>query len=151
MKNSRCENLDPHQLSPLTLAFLGDAVFELFVRDRLVRMGSRPSSELHRLSVQKVCCDAQAKSTEHLLPALTEEETAIFRRGKNAQPRHIPKNASPEKYHSATALEALFGYLYLCGRSERLKELLTLAVSDGEGQEGDGCNAAYSEEKGENN
>ncbi len=145
MKNSRCENLNPHQLSPLTLAFLGDAVFELFVRERLVRMGSRPSSELHRLSVQKVCCNAQAKATERLLPALTEEEAAIFRRGKNAQPKHIPRNASPENYHSATALEALFGYLYLCGRPERLKELLTLAVSGGEGQKGDGCNAACSE------
>lgn len=114
---------DPGQLSPLTLAFLGDAVFEIFARERIVCEGNRPVSKLHQLSVRDVCCSAQAEASRLILPDLTEEETAIFRRGKNAHPGHVPKNADQAVYHEATALEALFGYLYLCGRIERLREL----------------------------
>lgn len=114
---------DPKQLSPLALAFLGDAVYEILVRERLVRMGSRPSSELHRLSVAQVCCRAQALASEKLVPVLTEEEAEIFRRGKNARPGHIPRNADQQDYHLATALEALFGYLYLNGRNDRVREI----------------------------
>lgn len=123
------EDCDPRQLSPLTLAFIGDAVFEVFARERLVCMGSRPVSELHRLSVQNVCCEAQAKASKVLLPILTEEESAVFRRGKNAHPGHVPKNADQSDYHTATALEALFGYLYLCGHIERLRELFHFIVN----------------------
>ena len=114
---------DPKQLSPLTLAFLGDAVYELLVRERLVRKGSRPSSELHRLSVTRVCCRAQALASEKLVPILTKEEAEIFRRGKNAHPGHIPRNADQQDYHLATALEALFGYLYLNGQNDRAREI----------------------------
>ena len=117
------DSCDPKQLSPLTLAFLGDAVFEVFVRERLVCQGSRPVSELHRLSVRDVCCGAQSSASRQILPELTEEEAAVFRRGKNAHPGHVPKNADQSDYHEATALEALFGYLYLCGRIDRLREL----------------------------
>lgn len=117
------EECDAAQLSPLTLAFIGDAVFEVFVREHLVCMGSRPVAELHRLSVKDVCCQAQARASKVLQPLLSEEETAVFRRGKNARPGHIPKNAEPADYHAATGLEALFGYLYLCGRVERMREL----------------------------
>lgn len=120
---------DPKQLSPLTLAFVGDAVFELLVRERLACMGSRPSSELHRLSVSQVCCQAQASASEKLAPVLTEEEAEIFRRGKNAHPGHIPKNAKQEDYHLATALEALFGYLYLSGRYARVQEIFGVTCS----------------------
>ena len=130
---------DPKQLSPLTLAFLGDAVFEIFVRERLACAGSRPVSELHRLSVRSVCCSAQASMAKRIVPELTEEEAAVFRRGKNAHPGHVPKNADQSDYHEATALEALFGYLYLCGRVGRLRELfekmqLSL-LRDGESKE----------------
>lgn len=118
---------DPAQFSPLVLAFLGDAVFEVFVREKLlVCGGNRPSSELQRLSAGEVCCGAQAAAAELLLPVLSEEETAVYRRGKNARPGHIPRNADPADYHKATALEALFGYLYLCGRADRLRELFAL-------------------------
>lgn len=117
------DDCDPSQLSPLTLAFLGDAVFEMFARERLVCMGSRPVSQLHRLAVRDVCCTAQAEASKFLSPVLTEEEAAIFHRGKNAHPGHVPKNASQSDYHAATALEALFGYLYLCGKMDRLREL----------------------------
>lgn len=114
---------DPKQLSPLTLAFLGDAVYEILVRERLVCMGSRPSSELHRLSVAQVCCQAQALASEKLASVLTEEEAEIFRRGRNAHPGHVPRNADQQDYHLATALEALFGYLYLNGENDRLREI----------------------------
>lgn len=117
------DECDADQLSPLTLAFLGDAVFELFARERLVCMGSRPVSELHRLAVQDVCCGAQRDAAKRILPCLTEKEAAVFRRGKNAHPGHVPKNADPSDYHEATALEALFGYLYLTGNIGRLRDL----------------------------
>ena len=103
------DECNPDQLSPLTLAFLGDAVFEMFARERIVCKGSRPVSELHRLSVRDVCCAAQATACKFILPGLTEEEAAVFRRGKNAHPGHVPKNADQSVYHEATALEALFG------------------------------------------
>lgn len=121
---------DAKGLSPLALAFIGDAVFEVFVREHLVCLGNRPVSELHRLSVREVCCGAQADAAKRLLPLLTEEETAVFRRGKNAHPGHVPKNADQVDYHTATALEALFGYLYLSGRIERLRELFDIIINE---------------------
>lgn len=119
-------NCDPQQMSPLTLAFIGDAVFEVFVRERIVCSGSRPVSELHRLSVRQVCCSAQAIASEKLLNELSEEEMNVFRRGRNAHTGHIPKHAEMTDYHTATALEALFGYLYLNNRLDRLRELFNI-------------------------
>lgn len=118
--NAAC---DPKQLSPLTLAFVGDGVFELFVRERLVCAGNCPVNALHQKSVRQVCCGAQAQALQNILPLLTQEETDILKRGRNAHTGHVPKNASPADYHAATALEALFGYLYLCGSIDRLREL----------------------------
>ena len=123
MKNPCLEDQDPRQLGPLTLAFVGDAVFELLVRGRLVRRGDRPVSELHRLSVREVCCGAQARAAQTLLPLLTEDEKEVLRRGRNAHPGHVPKNADNAEYHAATGLEAVFGYLYLRGGLERLRAL----------------------------
>lgn len=143
----RTDGFDPKQLSPLTLAFLGDSVFEIFIRERLVRAGSRPPSALQKLSAQKACCRYQAKAAAALLPQLSGEEAAVFRRGKNAHPGHFPKNADPSDYHSATALEALFGYLYLTGSSERLKELLNLATAGETGEEGDDCHDSPEQQK----
>lgn len=114
---------DPKQLSPLALAFAGDAVFELFVRERLVCMGNRPVKKLHGLSVKRVCAAAQAESVEKLLPILTDGEKEILRKGRNAHTNHVPKNAEVSQYHAATAFEVLFGYLYLSGDIERLRTL----------------------------
>jgi ribonuclease-3 family protein len=117
---------NPKQLSPLTLAFVGDCVFELFVRERLVCQANCPVNALHKNSVAQVCCGAQARSMEKLMPVLTEEEISVFKRGRNANTSHVPKNASPKDYHSATGFEALFGYLYLKGEIGRLRELFAI-------------------------
>ena len=113
----------PKQLSPLTLAFIGDGVFELMVRERLVCQANCPVNRLHKKSVEKVCCSAQAAAAEKILPLLTAEEAEVYRRGRNAHINHVPKNAERAVYQAATAFEALFGYLYLMGNMERLREL----------------------------
>lgn len=110
------------QLSPLTLAFLGDAVFELHVRERLAEKGSAPVGALHRRAVNVVCAKAQSVAAELLLPLLTEAELTIYKRGRNSH-SSVPKNADPSEYRSATGLEALFGYLHLCGDKQRETQL----------------------------
>ena len=123
---------DPKQLSPLTLAFVGDGVFDLFVREEIVCSANRPVKELNQLKVDRVRCEAQAALFAQIEPLLTEEETDIFRRGRNAHTSHTPKNASPADYHTATGLEALFGYLYLTDRFDRIRQLLTEHVDAAE-------------------
>ena len=121
IENSLC---DPKLLSPLALAFVGDGVYDLFVRERLVCEANRPVKKLNEEKVSIVRCSSQAKLVEKLMPILTEEELDVLKRGRNAHTQHIPKNATSADYHSATALEALLGYLYLAGRIERIRELL---------------------------
>ena len=107
---------DPKQLSPLTLAYIGDGVYELFVREYIVSKGNCPVKKLHARAVEMVRCEFQAKMlTERLQPLLTETEAEICRRGRNAHVSHVPKNSSVADYHNATAFECLFGYLYLSG------------------------------------
>ena len=121
IENSPC---DPKLLSQLALAFVGDGVYDLFVRERLVCEANRPVKKLNEEKVSIVRCSSQAKLVEKLMPILTEEELDVLKRGRNAHTQHIPKNATSADYHSATALEALLGYLYLAGRIERIRELL---------------------------
>ena len=115
-------------LSPLTLAFTGDAVFSLFIREMLVVDANRPVGELHRLSVQSVKASAQAEAMRKIMPLLTEKETEVFKRGRNAHTSHTPKNQSGCDYHYATGFEALIGYLYLKDEEERLKLLLNEVI-----------------------
>ena len=122
-------------LSPLSLAFVGDAVFAIEVRKRLVLDCNRPVNDLHRESVKYVNAASQAKMIKRLLPLLDEDETAVFRRGRNAHTGHTPKNQSEGDYHYATGLEAVFGYLYLEGKSERITELFDLIWSEEIGKE----------------
>ncbi len=119
------EKVDPRTLSPLTLAFIGDGVFELLVRERLVCEGNRPAGALHKRSVAMVRAEAQAEAMDRLLPLLTETEAAVYRRGRNA---HTSRNS--EEYHKATGLEALFGYLYLQGDIGRLQGLFQQITGD---------------------
>lgn len=112
----------PKQLSPLVLAFLGDAVFELMVRARLVARGNAPIGRLHRQSVEHVCAAAQAEGAHVIQSLLTEEELAVYKRGRNTH-NNTPKNADPIEYRCATGLESLFGYLYAMERHDRAAEL----------------------------
>ncbi len=117
------KNTDPSSLSPLTLAFVGDTVFDLLVRGNLVMQANRPVGKLHPQAAKKVCAPAQAQAAERISELLTEQEADIYRRGRNAHTGNIPKNATAAEYHSATGLEALFGWLYLSGEDERIAEL----------------------------
>ena len=111
-------------LSPLQLAYIGDSVHALLVRTHLLRKDLLVR-DMHRASNEAVSAVSQAKELMRLLPMLTEEEIAIVRRGRNAHPHHgAPKSASTADYAGATGLEALLGYLYVTGQSERLRELL---------------------------
>lgn len=117
-------------VSSLGLAHLGDGVFELMVRSWLVLHGKATSRGLHKATVHFVAAPAQAAMAKKLEGVLTEEEQDVFRRGRNTSPHTIPKAASREEYQKATALEALFGYLYLQGRTDRLNELFTLMMEE---------------------
>lgn len=109
--------------SPLTLAFLGDAVYSLLVRNMLSLSANKPTGKLHKESIQYVNAAFQAQMIRELLPVLTEDETSVFKRGRNAHSSHSPKNQSDADYRYATGLEALYGYLYLCGNTGRIKEI----------------------------
>ena len=112
----------------LELAYLGDAVYDLHVRRRLLKTGGR-LSQLHREAVSKVRASAQSLAFERVEPMLTDEELDIARRARNAR-QTPPHNASHAEYHRATALEALLGYLYLSGRNERLEEIVNMVLGE---------------------
>ena len=116
----------PELLSPLTLAFLGDCVYEMLVREALVREANRPASELHARKVKYVNASAQTKAFKKIESLLTENELSVFKRGRNAHTSHTPKNMSNAEYHTATGFESLFGYLHLCGSVERINELFNV-------------------------
>ena len=115
--------------SPLTLAYIGDAAYELVIRTMVVEKGNRQASQLHRLTTSYVKAQAQAAMIEALEPELTEEELAIYKRGRNAKSYTSAKNASILDYRKATGLEALIGYLYLSGREERVLFLIKEGIS----------------------
>lgn len=112
-------------VSSLGLAHLGDAVFEVLVRSWVCLHGTAKIKELHKQTVCYVTASAQAEMAERILPDLSEEEADVFRRGRNTAPHSIPKAASRGQYQMATALEALFGWLWLQGRTQRINELFT--------------------------
>lgn len=114
---------DIRAISSIGLAHLGDGVYELLVRAYLCAHGKATGKGLHRATVELVKAPAQAKLADHILPLLTAEELAVFKRGRNANVNTIPHSASRSDYLKATALESLFGYLYLQGKTERINEL----------------------------
>lgn len=116
------------EISPLTLAFVGDGVYDLLVREYLVRQANRPVGELNKIKVSMVNCKSQAQFAARLMPNLTEKEVAVYKRGRNAAPKSTAKNGTIAEYHSATGLECLFGYLHLNGERDRIEELFHLII-----------------------
>lgn len=126
-------NMDKRQIDAITnlgLAHIGDGVYELLCRSFLCAKGGKTVDRLHRETVALVKAPTQAKFAEKLLPHLTEEELGYYRRGKNSHVHAVPKGATPAEYAKATGLEALFGALYLSGRTERLNELFYLLMDE---------------------
>lgn len=124
MENFELRGQDVRSYSPLTLAYIGDAVYELVIRTLVVEQGNRSVNKLNNMTIACVKAGAQARMMELLREELTEEETDVYKRGRNAKPATRAKNASMGDYHRATGFEALMGYLYLTGRNERMLELI---------------------------
>lgn len=118
------------EISSIGLAHMGDAVFELLVRAWLCAHGGATGRGMHRSAVRLVCAESQAEKAEKILPLLTEEERAVFRRGRNAQVHTVPHHASRAQYGEATALEALLGWLYLQGKTERINQLFCIMMEE---------------------
>lgn len=114
----------------LGLAHIGDSVYELLTRTMLCTQGHRSVTALHKLTVSYVNAEAQARAAEKILPALSDDEAAVFRRGKNTKVNSVPHNSSIGQYHAATAVEALFGWLYLQGKLDRINKLFSLIMGE---------------------
>lgn len=115
---------DVRTYSPLTLAYIGDAVYDLIIRTVIVERANRPANDLHHTAVKYVSASAQSKIVQALMEHLTEEEQLVYRRGKNSKPHTTAKNASVADYLKATGFEAVIGYLYLTNRMDRALELV---------------------------
>ena len=124
-----CKEVDIRTYSPLTLAYIGDAIYDLVIRTIVVERGNTSPSKLHGKTVKYVSAVVQARMIDGLYEELTKEEQDIYRRGRNAKSYTTAKNATVMEYRKATGLEALCGYLYLLGRQERLLELIKKAIA----------------------
>ena len=136
MENYFSMNLEKQEIdaiSNLGLAHMGDFVFEILCRGYLCARGGKNVGNLHRDTINLVKAQSQAKFVDKLLPLLTEEELAYYRRGKNSHVHAVPRSCTPAEYAKATGLEALFGALYLAGKTERLNELFKAVMEDTNG------------------
>ena len=136
MENFFEMNMDRNQInaiSNLGLAHIGDGVFELLCRSYLCASGGKNVGNLHKQTVAMVKAPSQARYADKLMPVLTEEELAYYRRGKNSHVHAVPKGATPAEYAKATGLEALFGALYLSGQTQRLNQLFLIIIEETEG------------------
>ncbi len=128
LKTFQGKQKDIRTYSPLTLAYIGDAVYDLIIRTVVVEKANRPASQLHHLTIGYVSATAQSRIVQALEDSFTEEEQAVYRRGKNAKPHTTAKNASGADYRRATGFEALIGYLYLTDRMDRGLELVEKGI-----------------------
>lgn len=124
-----CKDVDIRSYSPLTMAYIGDAIYDLVIRTVVVERGNRPANDLHRQTTRYVKANTQAEMIEALADVLTEEEAGIYRWGCNAKFYTKAKNATVKEYRRATGMEALMGYLYLTGHMERLLELVREGIA----------------------
>ena len=123
-----CEERDVRTYSPLTLAYIGDAIYDLIIRTVVVERANRSANDLHKKTVRYVKAETQAKMIKELLEELDEEETDVYKRGRNAKSYTMAKNASMGDYRKATGFEALLGYLYLTDRMDRLLYLVKTGI-----------------------
>lgn len=126
-------HLTPDELraiSAIGLAHMGDAVYETLVRTWLCVHGKATGKELHRATIALVCAQKQAELAQRVLPQLTEEELAVYKRGRNANVHAMPRSATPAQYHAATGLECLMGWLYLRGDKERAEQLFRAMMEE---------------------
>lgn len=137
LKEIEMDYFDPHmdladinKMSMLALAHIGDGVYELLTRTMLCTKGSKSVTRLHHRTVSLVNAKAQAEGVKKILPLLTEDELAVYKRGRNAKVNSVPQKATVGEYHSATGLEALFGWLYLQGKEDRINLLFTAIMGD---------------------
>ncbi len=117
-------------LNPLNLAFIGDSVFDIIVKQFLVSLKNAKVNELHKQATQMLCCKAQSGYIEKIWPILTEDEKNIYKRGRNCKTSHTPKQAANIEYHRATGFEALIGYLYLRKNENRIKTIVEKALEE---------------------
>lgn len=121
-------NINPRDISPLSLAYIGDAVYEVYVRTHIMKDVNMPVNKLHKAATEYVKAKAQSDIIQAIADKLTEEETAVFKRGRNAHSYTSAKNADIVDYRRATGFEALIGYLYLSGDNIRLKEIIDMSI-----------------------
>lgn len=134
MEQFHLEKQDIHSYSPLTLAYIGDGIYELYIRTILVEQGNRQANKLHKHASRLVKAQAQSKMIETLEPLFTPEEEAVYKRGRNAKSYTTAKNATTGEYRRATGFEAVMGYLYLTGQHFRMIDLIKIgmeALDDG--------------------
>ena len=136
MENLFCPSMDLREInamSMLSLAHVGDAVYELLTRAKLCTEAGMRVTELHKKTVAVVNAPAQAAAAERMLPLLSSDELAVYKRGRNAKVNSVPQKADIAQYHAATGLEALFGWLYLQGKTERISELYRVCTEENDG------------------
>lgn len=129
MSREKLTEREANSYSPLTLAFLGDSVYDTLVREYLLRKANMPVAKLHSAKIRLVCAEFQSKAYDLVADQLSEHELAVLKRGRNATGNTVPKHADAAEYRRATALECLIGYLYLTGSSERISELFEIIIN----------------------
>ncbi len=123
----------PAQMNALVLAYVGDTVYDLYVRTKLILSSDATANMLHRKAIDFVCASAQAEAADRAMEYFTEDEMAIYKRGRNSKHATVPKNADLGRYHKATGLESVLGYLYLDGKVDRLTDILKICIDKCEG------------------
>ncbi|WP_024859283.1 Mini-ribonuclease 3 [Ruminococcus flavefaciens] len=129
MSTEKLTEREANMYSPLTLAFLGDSVYDTLVREHLLRQANMPVAKLHSAKIKLVCAEFQSRAYDLLAEELSEHELAVLKRGRNATGNTVPKHADAAEYRRATAVECLFGYLYLTGQDRRIKELFAVMMT----------------------
>ncbi len=128
MNKKKLSEGEANSYSPLSLAFLGDSVYDTYVREYLLKKANMPAAKLHSAKIRLVCAEFQSEIFEIFLDKLTGHELSVMKRGRNATGNTVPKHADAAQYRRATAVECLFGYLYITGQLERLDELFESVI-----------------------